>query len=139
MTFDGNLFQFTDSNRNSNVRLILILIPIYVEWLNNTDSYRGFGVSNGFQKMVSDGGPLFSFSLFSCEKLKRGPPSEAVPGFADGVTTIGINFLLNCFFSKYYLLLYYTISKNNTLLTTSLSIYTMAAMALPLPRPKPCP
>ena len=30
---------------------------------------------------------LFSFSQFSCEKLKRVAPSEAIQGFSDGVTT----------------------------------------------------
>jgi hypothetical protein len=51
----------------------------------------------GSQKRVSepvlDGANLFSFSQFSCEKLKRFAPSEAVPGVLDGVTTSlrGIN------------------------------------------------
>jgi hypothetical protein len=33
------------------------------------------------------GANLFSFSQFSCEKLKRFAPSEAISGFSDGVTT----------------------------------------------------
>jgi hypothetical protein len=40
-----------------------------------------------FSESVLDGANLFSFSQFSCEKLKRFAPSEAVPGFLDGVTT----------------------------------------------------
>ena len=49
-----------------------------------------------FSESVLDGANLFSFSQFSCEKLKRFAPSEAVPGFLDGMTT---RFL--CFFLKY--------------------------------------
>jgi hypothetical protein len=36
---------------------------------------------------VLDGANLFSFLQLSCEKLKRFAPSEAIPGFSDGVTT----------------------------------------------------
>ncbi len=53
----------------------MILIPILGE--ESKTVFR-----NKF-RMVSH----FSFSQFSCEKLKRVAPSEAVPGFSDGVTT----------------------------------------------------
>jgi hypothetical protein len=43
---------------------------------------------------------LFSFSQFSCEKLKRVTPYEAVPGFSDGVTTRYYNFYISAFFPK---------------------------------------
>ncbi len=52
-------------------------------------------------RMVS----LFSFSQFSCEKLKRVAPYEAVPGFSDGVTMRYFNFYISLFFPKYSLLL----------------------------------
>jgi hypothetical protein len=53
----------------------------------------------GSQKRVSelvlDGANLyFSFSQFSCEKLKRFAPSEAVPGVLDGVTMRSYGFFL---------------------------------------------
>jgi hypothetical protein len=38
-----------------------------------------------FSELVLDGANLFSFSQFSREKLKKFAPSEAVPGFLDGV------------------------------------------------------
>ena len=57
-------------------------------------------IGNQF-RMVS----LFSFSQFSCEKLKRVAPSEAVPGFSDGKTTRYYIFYISLFFPKY--LLYY--------------------------------
>jgi hypothetical protein len=56
---------------------------------------------------------LFSFSQFSCEKLKRVAPSEAVPGFSDGVTTRYYNFYIGAFFPKYLLLLINATCKNN--------------------------
>ncbi len=53
----------------------------------------------GSQKWVSesvlDGANLFSFSQFACEKLKRFPPSEVVPGVLDGVTMRSYGFFLN--------------------------------------------
>ncbi len=62
----------------------------------------------GSQKRVSesvlDGVNLFSFSQFSCEKLKRFAPSEAVPGVSDGVTTRSYSFFLKYFFPKCLLL-----------------------------------
>ena len=64
---------------------------------------------HGSQKQVSesvlDGVNLFSFSQFSCEKLKRFAPSEAVPGVSDGVTTrSSYIFSLKYFFPKCLLL-----------------------------------
>ena len=62
----------------------------------------------GSQKRVSesvlDGANLFSFSQFSCEKLKRFAPSEAVPGILDDVTTRSYGFFLKYFFPKCLLL-----------------------------------
>jgi hypothetical protein len=61
------------------------------------------------QKLLSesvlDGANLFSFSQLSCEKLKRFAPSEAVPGFSDGVTTRSYVFFLKYFFPKGLLML----------------------------------
>ena len=57
---------------------------------------------------------LFSFSQFSCEKLKRVAPSEAVPGFSDGVTTRYYNFYISLFFPKYLLLLIHATRKKST-------------------------
>ncbi len=45
----------TDNTCWVNIRFILIPIPIYVEHLNDTDSYIGLRIKNGFQKPVSDG------------------------------------------------------------------------------------
>ncbi len=60
------------------------------------------------QKRVSesvlDGANLFSFSQFSCKKLKRFAPSEAVPGVSDGVTMRSYVFSLKYFFLKCLLL-----------------------------------
>ncbi len=71
----------------------------------------------GSQKRVSesvlDGANLFSFSQFSCEKLKRFASSEAVPGILDGVTTRSYVYSLKYFFLSVY---YYT---NNATLTTT--------------------
>jgi hypothetical protein len=71
----------------------------------------------GSQKWVSesvlDGVNLFSVSQFSCEKLKRFAPSEAVPGISDGVTTRSYIFFLSIFFLSVY---YYI---NNATLTTT--------------------
>jgi hypothetical protein len=71
----------------------------------------------GSQKWVSesvlDGANLFSFSQFSCEKLKRFAPSEAVPGVLDGVTTRSYGLFLSIFFLNVY---YYI---NNATLTTT--------------------
>ncbi len=57
----------------------------------------------GSQKRVSesvlDSVNLFSFSQFSCEKLKRFAPMEAVPGVLDGVTTRSYIFFSEVFFS----------------------------------------
>ena len=68
----------------------------------------------GSQKRVSesvlDGANLFSFSQFSCEKLKRFAPSEAVPGFLDGVTMRSLVFL--SIFSELFTII------NNAMLTT---------------------
>ena len=61
-------------------------------------------------RMVS----LFSFSQFSCEKLKRVAPSEVVPGFSDGVTTRYYNFYIRAFFPKYLLLLINATRKKST-------------------------
>jgi hypothetical protein len=62
----------------------------------------------GSQKWVSesvlDGANLFNFSQFSCEKLKRFAPSEAVPGVSDGVTTRSYVISLKYFFPKCLLL-----------------------------------
>ncbi len=62
----------------------------------------------GSQKQVSesvlDGANLFSFSQFSCEKLKRFAPSEAVLGISDGVTTGSYIISLKYFFPKCLLL-----------------------------------
>ncbi len=60
--------------------------------------------SKKFSESVLDGANLFSSSQFSCEKLKRFAPSEAVPGFADGVTTRSYVFFLKYFFPKCLLL-----------------------------------
>jgi hypothetical protein len=49
---------------------------------------------------VSDGANLFSFSHFSCEKLKQFAPSEATPGFLDGVLQGPLIFSLKYFFPK---------------------------------------
>jgi hypothetical protein len=57
---------------------------------------------------------LFSFSQFSCEKLKRVAPSKAVPGFSDGVTTRYYNFYISLFFPKYLLLLINATRKKST-------------------------
>jgi hypothetical protein len=61
---------------------------------------------HGSQKRVSesvlDGANLFSFSQFSCEKLKRFTPSKAVLGFLDGVTTRSYVFFLSIFFLSVY-------------------------------------
>jgi hypothetical protein len=54
---------------------------------------------NRFSESVLDGANLFSFSQFSCEKLKGFAPSEAVPGFLDGVTMRSYIFFL-IFFPK---------------------------------------
>jgi hypothetical protein len=59
---------------------------------------------NWFSESVFDGANLFSFSQFSCEKLKRFTPSEAVPGFLDGVTTRSYIFFLSILFPKCLLL-----------------------------------
>jgi hypothetical protein len=52
----------------------------------------------GSQKRVSelvlDGANLFSFSQFSCEKLKRFAPSKAISGISDGVTMRSYGFFL---------------------------------------------
>jgi hypothetical protein len=62
----------------------------------------------GSQKRVSEsvlgGANLFSLSQFSCEKLKRFAPSEAIPGILDGVTTRSYVFSLKYFFPKCLLL-----------------------------------
>jgi hypothetical protein len=82
---------------------------------------------------------LFSFSQFSCEKLKRVAPSEAVPGFSDGVTTRYHNFYISLFFPKYLLLLINaTRKKIKHVQPTSLLYDTMATMALRPPSPKSC-
>ena len=62
---------------------------------------------------------LFSFSQFSCEKLKRVTPYEAVPGFSDGVTTRYYNFYISAFFPKYLLLINATRKKS----TLNLPLY----------------
>ena len=80
----------------------MILIPIL-----GGESKMVFG--NRF-RMVS----LFSFSQFSCEKLKRVAPSEAVPGFSDCVTTRYYNFYMSAFFPKYLLLLINATCKKST-------------------------
>jgi hypothetical protein len=71
----------------------------------------------GSQKWVSesvlDGANRFSFSQFSCEKLKGFAPSKAVPGILDGVTTRSYLFFLSIFFLSVY---YYI---NNAMLTTT--------------------
>ncbi len=58
----------------------------------------------GSQKWVSesvlDGVNLFSFSQFSCEKLKRFAPSKAFPGILDSVTTRSYVFSLNSLTAK---------------------------------------
>jgi hypothetical protein len=51
-----------------------------------------------FSESVLDGANLFCYSQFSCEKLKRFAPSEAVPGFSDGETT-SLKFFSEVFFS----------------------------------------
>jgi hypothetical protein len=62
----------------------------------------------GSQKRVSEsvlgGANLFSFSQFSCEKLRRFAPSDAVPGLLDGVTPRSYIFSLKYFFPKCLLL-----------------------------------
>ncbi len=55
-----------------------------------------------FSESVLDGANLFSLSQFSCEKLKKLAPSEAVPGFLDGVTTRFYIFFLSIFFLSVY-------------------------------------
>jgi hypothetical protein len=76
---------------------------------------------------------LFNFSQFSCEKLKRVAPSEAVPGFSDGVTMRYHNFYISLFFPKYLLsLINATCKKIKHAQPTSLSYDTMVTMA---PRP----
>jgi hypothetical protein len=57
---------------------------------------------------------LFSFSQLSCEKLKRVAPSEAVPGYSDGVTTRYYNYYTSAFFPKYLLLLIHATRKKST-------------------------
>jgi hypothetical protein len=81
---------------------------------------------------------LFSFSQFSCEKLKRVAPSEAVPGFSDGVTTREYNFNISASFPKYLLLLINATRKKARATYLSLSYDTMAMMALRPPSPKSC-
>ncbi len=60
------------------------------------------GSQKRVSESVSDGANLFSFSQFSCEKLKRFAPSKAVPGILDGVTTRSYVFLLSIFFLSVY-------------------------------------
>ena len=81
---------------------------------------------------------LFSFSQFSCEKLKRVAPSEAVRGFSDGVTTRYYKFYIRLFFPKNLLLLINATEKSTRNLPLSLSYDTMATMALRPPSPKSC-
>ena len=81
---------------------------------------------------------LFSFSQFSCEKLKRVAPSEAVPGFSNGMTISYYNFQISVIFPKYLLLLIHSTCKNNAQLTSIVSYDTMAAMAQRPPSPRPC-
>jgi hypothetical protein len=66
-----------------------------------------------FSESVLDGANFFNFSQLSCEKLKRFTPSEAAPGFLDGVTTRSYVFFLSIFFLSTY---YYI---NNAMLTTT--------------------
>ena len=80
----------------------MILIPI-LGWESKTVFRNRF-------RMVS----LFSFSQFSCEKLKRVAPSEAVPGFSDGVTTRYYNFYISLFFPTSLLLLINATRKKRT-------------------------
>ncbi len=55
-----------------------------------------------FSESVLDGANLFSFSQFSCEKLKKFTPSEVIPGFLDGVTFKVLHFFLSIFFLSVY-------------------------------------
>ena len=57
---------------------------------------------------------LFSFSQFSCEKLKRVAPSEAVSGFSDGVTTRYYIFFLSVFSLSIYYYYYAALKKKCT-------------------------
>ncbi len=82
---------------------------------------------------------LISFSPFSCEKLKRVAPSEAVRGFSDGVTTRYYKFYIRLFFPKNLLLLINaTRKKIKHPWPTSLLYDTMATMAPRPPTPKSC-
>jgi hypothetical protein len=56
---------------------------------------------------------LFSFSQFSCEKLKR-DTIRSRPGFSDGVTKMYYNFYISAFFPKYLLLLMNATGKKST-------------------------
>jgi hypothetical protein len=95
-----------------------------------------YGNQKRFSELVLDGANLFSFSHFSCEKLKRFAPFKAVPTFSDGVTTRSYNFFLSIFFLSVY---YYN---NNTMLATTatyLSSWKHRDNGTPPPRPKsPC-
>ncbi len=102
-----------------------ILIPT-LEWESKTV----------FRNQFRIGANLFSFSQFSCEKLKRFAPSEAVSGFSDGVTTRYYIFFLKCFFLKDLLLLLRCAKKK--MHNLPLSYDNMATMAPPPPHPKSC-
>jgi hypothetical protein len=65
-----------------------------------------------FRNQFWMGANLFSFSQFSCEKLKGFAPSEAISGFSDGVTTRYYIFFFSVFsLSIYYY--YYPVLKKN--------------------------
>ncbi len=74
------------------------------------------------------GANLFSFSQFSCEKLKRVAPSEGVSGFSDGVTTRNYIFFLIVFSLSIY---YYYYAAQKKMRNLPLSYDIMATMAPP--------
>ncbi len=79
-----------------------------------------------FSESVLDGANLFSFSQFSCEELKKIAPSEAIPGFLDGVTTRYCVFFWSVFLPKCLPILTRYANNNQTYLYIPENIMTMA-------------
>jgi hypothetical protein len=82
-----------------------------------------------FRNKFGMGANLFSFSQFSCEKLKRFAPSKAVSGFSDGVTT-GYYIFFLCVFSLSIYYYYYAVLKKK-MRNLPLLYDNMATMAPP--------
>jgi hypothetical protein len=89
-----------------------------------------------FRNQFWMGANLFSFSQFSCEKLKRVAPFEAVSGFSDGVTTRYCVFFLSVFSLRIYY--YYHAALKKKLATYLYRTITWQRWRPPPPHPKSC-